>query len=82
MTAHAPGKVALRAVDAAAPLRVDVPQRISDILAEKLPEDVVAGLLPRQSVAVLFGDANCGKLFSRSIWPRVWRLAAISLGEP
>ena len=44
-------------------LLVRVPERAADILAERLPEDQVAGLLPRASTIVLAGDANSGKTF-------------------
>lgn len=61
---NAPGRPAtLRAVDAQTALRVVAPQRISDLLAEKLPEDRVAGLIPHKGLVVLFGDANSGKTF-------------------
>lgn len=56
-------KPALRAVDTAAPMHVKAPERLSDILAEPLPEWQVVGLIPRASTVVLFGDSQAGKTF-------------------
>lgn len=53
----------LRPVDANLPVHVGVPERISDILAEPLPEWQVRGLIPRRASVVLFGDSQSGKTF-------------------
>lgn len=59
---HRSHKPDLRAVGSRE-MNVCAPMRVADLLAEKLPEDQVAGLLPRKAVAVLFGDAQAGKTF-------------------
>lgn len=42
---------------------VGTPQRLPEILNEPLDDWQVEGLLPRESVCVLFGDAQAGKTF-------------------
>lgn len=53
----------LSVVGAEVPRNVGVPQRLSDVLHEPLDDWQIEGLLPRGSVAVLFGDAQAGKTF-------------------
>lgn len=43
--------------------RVRRPETVAEILAEPLPAYVIRPLLARRSVAVVYGDANCGKTF-------------------
>ena len=53
---------ALRAVEGRK-LRVHAPERVPDLLALRLQQHQVAGLLPRKAVSVLYGDAQAGKTF-------------------
>ena len=50
-------------IDVPTALRVRAPERIADLLAEALSEDLVDGLIPRKSVTVLWGDSQSGKTF-------------------
>lgn len=45
------------------PQHVGIPQRLAEILNEPLDEWQIEGLLPSESVCVLYGDAQAGKTF-------------------
>lgn len=53
----------LSVVAADNPQHVGIPQRLAEILNEPLDEWQIEGLLPRESVCVLYGDAQAGKTF-------------------
>lgn len=53
----------LSVVGAEQPQHVGIPQSLQDILNEPLDDWQIEGLLPRESVCVVFGDAQAGKTF-------------------